>query len=709
MATGVRQKALRLPKLRRLRGPVFEACLVAATAAALSAVFVAVNLYYNHGALTAPLDDTYIHLQYAREIASGSFMRYFPGDPVSTGASSLLYPLILAVVYLVGVVGDGLFVFAVAFGIVCLAGSAVCVYLLGRRLATARLGLAAGLLTASSGPLLWAATSGMEVLLLGLLVVATLLCFSTELAQARFRLTPALATLTALARPEGLLFAVVISAAVIWTSAAAGRVRETGLKRRLALVCYALAPLLAAAGQALFYLLATGKPSATSLQAKSLLHVPLLYPPEFVSQTFTNLHAILGTFGGLSSVEYLFPGGLAVSALGACYLALARPALRPIGLSALVTGVVSIGAVSTLTTATWQHFRYLLAFVPLFLLFAVVGIYALRSALPRYGRLFTQVAVGLAAVSGLVSLPIWQARAGQESASIREGDVSAAYWIRDHVAPGVTVAVDDAGAIAYFSGHRTVDMAGLTNTLAEPARAGPGSLWEALEQMDPSRRPALFAIYNHWPVPMDQLKDAGFFNPSPLAEFDLEGTKHLTGCEGADVCQKVDIYQADWKLAHSGDLAQTQPPRALRDSIDVADLASERDHAYQVHEARTGLEPQTELRISSGSDGTRAADAGRRIVGGESFTLHNLVPGRPLVLAGRFQGLGQFEQLELSVNETDVGTWSMGANPAGWQELRYQVPPQLVKPSSQIRLRPASGVYGPFPDYWSFHYWAFQP
>lgn len=58
---------------------------------------LAVNAAYNHGHVVPPLDDVYIHLQYARQIGLGEFLRYQPGAPATTGASSLLYVLLLGV------------------------------------------------------------------------------------------------------------------------------------------------------------------------------------------------------------------------------------------------------------------------------------------------------------------------------------------------------------------------------------------------------------------------------------------------------------------------------------------------------------------------------------------------------------------------------------------------------------------------------------
>src|SRR5262245_54825234 len=55
-----------------------------------------------------PLDDTYIHFQYARAIAQGQPLHYNPDQPATSGATSLLYPALLAVGYIIGFSGERL-------------------------------------------------------------------------------------------------------------------------------------------------------------------------------------------------------------------------------------------------------------------------------------------------------------------------------------------------------------------------------------------------------------------------------------------------------------------------------------------------------------------------------------------------------------------------------------------------------------------------
>src|SRR5215203_6535849 len=215
----MRSKARTPFEMKHVVGPAF----VLALAVLVGCLFVGTNLYYNRADLSdngvnisAPLDDTFIHLQYGRQIGEGQWFRYNDGDPVSTGASSFLYVLVLGAAHFLGISGAHLLGFAIILGAGLFALAALLGYELGRRLAGERAGLWSGALIAANGAFAWGATSGMEVALFSVLILATLLAFLRELSSERFLLTPILAALTALTRPEGLLFALVITGAAVF-------------------------------------------------------------------------------------------------------------------------------------------------------------------------------------------------------------------------------------------------------------------------------------------------------------------------------------------------------------------------------------------------------------------------------------------------------------------------------------------------------------
>ena len=96
-----------------------------ALALLVGSLFVGSNLYYNRAqelslddklSLSAPLDDTFIHLQYARQIGQGQWLSYNDGDRPTSGASSLLYVVVLGGAHFVGFSGHKLLAFAIILG-----------------------------------------------------------------------------------------------------------------------------------------------------------------------------------------------------------------------------------------------------------------------------------------------------------------------------------------------------------------------------------------------------------------------------------------------------------------------------------------------------------------------------------------------------------------------------------------------------------------
>jgi hypothetical protein len=85
-----------------------------------------------------PLDDAFIHFQYAKRLASGHFFSYVDGEGYSSGATSLLWPMLLAPLYLVGLRGLSIIWGAWFFGFVALGALAVETYRLSVRWADAR-------------------------------------------------------------------------------------------------------------------------------------------------------------------------------------------------------------------------------------------------------------------------------------------------------------------------------------------------------------------------------------------------------------------------------------------------------------------------------------------------------------------------------------------------------------------------------------------
>jgi hypothetical protein len=680
--------------------------IILALALLVGCLFVGTNLYYNRGDLSveglnisAPLDDTFIHLQYGRQIGQGQWFSYNDGDPVSSGASSFLYVLLLGAAHFVGFSGANLLGFAIIFGTVLFVLSALLGYGLGQRLAGERAGLCSGILIAANGAFGWGATSGMEVALFSVLILGTLLAFLRELSSGRFLLTPILAALAALTRPEGLLFAWVITGAVVFVLIRDLRKsRPYSLRSSLA-VLYAFLPIAAGVAQYMFYTIATGSSVQNGVLAKSLLYEPVFYPTEFLDAVFQNLTKLnLIVLTGLEPGNYLFPGTILFCVLGTMYLALEDARYRMFAVAsgtALVLAMSSTAILGLPGAWGWHHFRYLLPFFPPVLVFAVVGFYSLRSLTRK--TWLPEALASFAILCSLLSLPVWAATTGGNSLQIKEQQVSVGYWIRENLPPGASVGVNDAGAMRYYGGHRTVDLIGLTtNGLALPTRNGVGSLYEALEKMPEEKRPDYFAIYPTWFPGFD----ASGVLDQEIARFAISDRPEVAGIVGGS---EVVVFQADWSLAQSGEAFQGEG--SVKDTLDIADLGSETEHDYEMHMPLIGLEPANLLTRKRSPDGEVILDGGRELPGAEEFTITNLSPNRPVEVVMRTTD-APFA-LQVQADGKNLGEWAFQPSGSGWQEATFTIPAQSVRSGSlRVRLSPSEGA--PLGIHTAYHYWFVQ-
>ena len=199
------------------------------------------------GAFGFPLDDSWIHLHFARNLAAGAGFSYNPGTPIA-GSTAPLWTLLL---------GAGAFVVSPSLAMAKTIGivATVAAALVTRRAALAwgargDIALVAAIALTWMGPIVWGALSGMEVSLAALLVAAALLAHARDHALA----SAVCAALAVLARPEALLLVPFLAAA-----------RPLTIRR---VVLFAAVTIVVVAPAVLFSLQTAGTPYPASAAAK---------------------------------------------------------------------------------------------------------------------------------------------------------------------------------------------------------------------------------------------------------------------------------------------------------------------------------------------------------------------------------------------------------------------------------------------------------
>jgi hypothetical protein len=174
------------------------------------------------GPWSAPLDDVFIHFDFARATARGYPFQWSEGNGYSSGGTSLLYPLLLAIGYWAGFRELALMEWAAVLACVC----TFAVLLAARRLAGGLPRVATYLLPfgfLAVGVFDWSLFSGMEVALFLALWAAAYVAYDDLVAGAhleprkttlgRAGLLGAAAALVTATRPEGVTAALVLAAA----------------------------------------------------------------------------------------------------------------------------------------------------------------------------------------------------------------------------------------------------------------------------------------------------------------------------------------------------------------------------------------------------------------------------------------------------------------------------------------------------------------
>jgi hypothetical protein len=634
----------------------------------------------------APLDDTYIHFQYARSIAELHPFRYTAGAAPTPGATSLLWPLVLAPFYALGLRGPSLMWAAWALSFAALGLLAVETKRVAEGLVDTKLALAAGAMVLSFGGYAWFAGSGMEVVPFAFLLARSAgraaawmertnaegAAAGDELAERHgYRELVALAVLTPLMRPEGAVASLFIVAALF----------HRPYRKR----AYAVPALLGPLAPAFVSFVATGQAMASTAVAKWLPMNPYYEGSRLVVAIADNVVLFFGTLldGRLWTSLFLPSGGRIVAALALAAIPVAgvRQGKWPRAL------VVLAVAVAMLIPATYETFlvnrvRYIWPFawawfVGLAALAGLVG-GAMEAALSRIGVGAGGVPVLAAgiAVGGFASLlPASIEDLSTSAAAVTRQQVALARWARTGLAPDARIGVNDTGAMAYFGDHPTFDVVGLTTR--DEARywtAGPGSRFEHYEHLPRERLPTHFIVYPEW------------FAVAPLLGDQLTSRSVSHTILGG---YTMAAYRARYDLLGSGSRPTTaQGHGAMLDTLDVADVEDEAAHHYALFDATR--ETDVVVALDDHADGARVHR--RR----DQFTLR-LSPGGTLLARW---GAEQESRLRVSIDERTVTEPFL--LPGEWQEIALDVPNDVSLGEHTVRVEAIEGAFD------SLHYWSYR-
>lgn len=670
----------------RLRGAARWAPLVVATALLASRAIAGVLAKVGYPG--AALDDAYIHFQYARAFAEGHPFRFFPGEPISTGATSALWPALLAPFYAVGFRGEAILWPAWVISFTALGALAYEAYALARPLAGRAAAIGAGAMTLSFSGFAWSATSGMEVVPFAWAIAATTRRACTWAEEPGGRSGRALATLLGLAavcpllRPEGAITALAAGGVVaLRPPRAPQRVADLSRAAALPFGLAALAP-------SILSWALTGSATSSTARVKLLHYTPYL---DVMDTALSNAGVLAGTLlnGEAWSAGFLPSGGAPIAFAGLAALALRGVRTKLTVRAALVLLLaLSVFVPCLYVTFLWNRLRYLWPFATGWIVALACLARALGSLVARVDRRAAAALPGLVAgaLAGMFASRLgWVLEDVAQSASgIDRQQVALGRWAREQLPPDARIGVNDTGAIAYFGGRKTFDVVGLTTPSEGPYWvAGPASRlehYERLQRSSPGALPTHFIVYPDW-MACDPV---------------LGRTLHEATVSDATILggQTMRASAARWDLLGTGELPWT-PLARIDDALDVADLESEREHGYDLAGARDG---EQVVREGSAPDGRAVLDGGRGGRTRERFFVN-------LPAEGRLVGVARVEaraRVTLAVRAAGQEAGRVVVEPGPFREVAFEIP----KGARGARVEVEVTADAPFASY---HYWFGAP
>lgn len=651
------------------------------------------------GLTTPPQADTLMYFQYAQAIAQGHPYRYQAGDPCTTACTSHLYPFLLALPCWLGAQGPALVVCSLVLNVLSYLAVVVLAGLALRRLAPASQ-LVGTALVALSGPLALACWQQSDMAVFAALALGLFVTLVYE----RFLWAAVLLALVVWCRPEGEVMAGLLLLCAL---------TAPGCPHRRVCLRLGIWGLVQVAGVLALNRALTGTMAFQSVICKGyLVQLPVLGAVVATTTDFGVLlrEVVLGLpSSGRHAYALPLLGGLLLL-LGWCARLSARDTRTTLAERWLASVLlVSLAAVAASGWQGFNHDRHLSWMFPFCAMYLAIGLAALAAHWPDWRAGWRLVGIALVVYQAAI-LPLF---AVCFAALLQDTARRDAFIADVHAAlpAGQRVGVVSAGYAAYLMPGRHVTHVGGYISTAFISR---GELLANVEVLrhQPEQR------FDVWLV--DQLDAA---------------TTLTSLFRGA--CQSIETpvfpyqaalaaYQADWStlaapiLPRVTNVIQSVAGMTLADRLDVGYLPEESAHDYRLF-ARVG---NTVFHVAAATrwiGGARVTEAGRVIVGSETFRIH-VAPHVPLRLilrtttdlpadASAFEGFfpaaplgfNADSRLNVLVDGESAGIFDvhLDTNTTVWSEVVLDLPADCIR-----RAQPEITVAG---DHVAMCYWFYQP
>ncbi len=522
----------------------------------LMSVLTASFAYYTNGSFGFPLDDPWIHLQFAKNLHDYGSFSYYKDEMATSGSTAPLYTLILAAGFFVT---NNEMVLSYVLGVACFLIGAAFMFRLSEKIFSGGMvaAVTATLLFVLEPRLQWVALSGMETTLFILLILASIHYYLDERPIA-LGISAGLLIWT---RPEAVILFGAIAADWLYRKVILRSESKSSRWIGRALVI----AFVIGAGYILFNLLLSGSllPNTYAAKLKYYSTTTINFPLEVMKYVSQDAQVVLALFAGVGLV--------------ALFSDLVRRRTNVL----LIPALFAIG----MFLAYWmklpylyQNGRYMMPILPVIVLLGVSGagviVSLLKRTVLRNEEAARRVEIVLSVVFiGSFSYGSWQNRLVYQDYCkyISDRQVRTAKWLREKLPQDAVVATHDVGAVAFYSERRIVDMVGLISPEMIQNIGNLNKLYEFLTRQGVTH----LALLRNWfeVVNVNAIFQTNEVTPEIMEVFEYNPDRiHITSKE-------VNwLTERSWQFLIRGDAQQGGP--LIERAVQLDSLSSRAQHHF---------------------------------------------------------------------------------------------------------------------------------
>jgi hypothetical protein len=432
-----------------------------------------------------PLDDSWIHQTYARNLAHSGKWEFVPGA-VSAGSTAPLWTIFLSIGYVFGL---PFLLWSSFLGWACLSWSAWAGIRLWGVLWPDRkkYDWVIGVVLVLSWPLVWSAGSSMETLLFIALSLELLFLYGLHFkGQGRSLVGLGfMSGLLILTRPEGLGLLILMAVGLF----VAGETWPIRFKKIGLLFGGAIVPVVPYFA---FNLWSSGSIWPNTFYAKQVEYASIYAQPllsRFIRLLYLSLGGAVEGWRGISGAHLVLLPGVIVAG----YHAARRDWKHKEFLQTLpllwASGLVFVYAWRL--PVTYQHGRYLFPAMPIWILYGLEGWFTIFDLLAervgpksRIQFMLSRIAVLTFATLLIVFLILGLQVFAQDVAFVNGEMVAVGQWLQENTPSQALVAAHDIGAIGYFAERPILDLAGLISPEIIPLLSDGDALLDYVQDSD---------------------------------------------------------------------------------------------------------------------------------------------------------------------------------------------------------------------------------